>query len=205
MKKEHLRLGILWGLALLCIFALSPIAGAEEIYSSVIRIHVIANSDSDEDQALKLKVRDRILEYAKEELAGTDMQDAAKKIRAGRKTIKALAEEVIREEGYDYPAEIDFSKENYPTRHYEGISLPAGNYLSLQIRIGSGEGKNWWCVLFPPVCLDSATEKEDALLAGGMSEENIKTVELDGREYELRFRTLEWIQGVREKISAVFS
>ncbi len=204
MKKEWQKALFFWGLALLILFAINPIAKAENLYDSVIRIHVIANSDDARDQELKLLVRDGLLEYVKNTVPLCRRSIAESQIEARRGEMKAVAEEILRSNGSSDPVSVSLTKEAYPTREYESISLPAGQYHSLQVKIGQAEGKNWWCVLFPPLCLDSATDTENALLSVGMEEENVKTLRRDGKSYQIRFKILELWDGAKTKFKDFF-
>ena len=204
MKRKTLITAAIRAAAILCLFLLSPALKAGEIYEKVLRIHVIAHSDSEEDQALKLIVRDRILELAEVRLAGRNAEDAAALIRAGEAEWRREAEAALREAGCEMPVTLELGKEVYPTRTYEGLSLPAGTYLSLRIKIGDAKGKNWWCMLFPPVCLNSA-RPDDALTGAGLSGESVKTVKREGEKYEFRFHLLERIAALQEKLKELFS
>lgn len=124
-----------------------------EIYSKVVRLHVIANSSSDSDQSVKLLVRDAILERAKDVFSGADITQAKLLSAENCDEIAQIANEVLKENGFDYGAEAVFGLEDYPTREYDGITFPSGRYYSLRVCLGNSEGKNWWCVLFPPLCL----------------------------------------------------
>ena len=175
-----------------------PIHGESEIYDSVIRLHVLANSDSEEDQSLKLAVRDEILLVMGDELDGCrDRDEAMEIIQKMAPEIVSAAEEKIRELGYDYTVEVKLGIEEYPTRQYESCAFPAGEYVSLRVIIGSGEGQNWWCCLFPPLCLSSASEEsvasnEDAFISVGLTGEQYKIItETDTPKYKARFKILE--------------
>ena len=177
MKKEWTLAIVFWGIALLLLFAISPIAGEENLYQSVIRIHVLANSDSKEDQDYKLLVRDQLLTYASEHFSHlSDVKEASQEIPKNFDAMQRVAQDALCEAGCTMPVELSLTEEYYPTRDYESLSLPGGKYLSLQVKIGQAGGKNWWCVLFPPICLNTALDTEDALLEAGMNEENVKTV-----------------------------
>ena len=177
MKNKLLYLILTTCVALL-FFTVLPIHGEEKIYDSVIRLHVIANSDSEEDQALKISVRDAILaESAELFTICSDRNEAIKKLSASLDDIQCIAERRIAEEGYDYPVKIELGNEEYPTRNYESMSFPEGSYLSLRISIGDGAGQNWWCVLFPPLCLDAAKgSNDDALISVGLNAEEYKII-----------------------------
>ncbi len=179
-----------------------PIHGEEELYDSVLRLHVLANSDSDEDQALKLKVRDAILEESKELLSEADSRDgAAEIINANIERLKAVAEKTVNDAGYDYNISVTLTEEQYPTRRYEALCFPSGKYLSLRVMIGDAEGQNWWCVLFPPLCLSAATESAaacDEAIAVGLTADQYKIItESDNAKYKVRFKILEAIEELK--------
>ena len=177
-----------------------PIHGEEKIYESVVRLHVLANSDSDEDQSLKLTVRDAILSYVSPLVIDSKSREEAIEIlNAELPNIENLARNVVSEQGYEYSVEVTLTLEDYPTRNYEAMSFPAGEYVSLRVLIGEAEGQNWWCVLFPPLCLSAASEKvenEDAFIAVGLNSDQYKIItESEDMTYYLRFKILEAIEG----------
>ena len=163
-----------------------------EIYETTVRLHVLANSDSEEDQELKLKVRDAILETVAD-FKPTSKEDALKKIEKYEDELCEIAKTVIKNNGKDYPVSIEVGTELYPTKYYEDFALPAGEYTSVRIVIGEGEGKNWWCVLYPPLCTDSALKySEEESVQVGLSKEqyNLITSNESGK-YKVKFRLLE--------------
>lgn len=173
-----------------------PIHGEEAIYDSVIRLHVLANSDSDSDQALKLTVRDAVLEKTSTLLADVKTRDEAEAIlRASLTEIADVAARTVQEAGSTESVAVALGFEEYPTRRYENLAFPAGEYLSLRVMIGEAAGQNWWCVLFPPLCLSAATEKaeaEEAFLSAGLTDEQYRIItDSDGGKYKLRFKILE--------------
>lgn len=175
-----------------------PVSGEEQIYESVIRLHVLANSDSEEDQADKLLVRDALLAAYREELAGGTVEEAAGRVEALLPAIKELAEKTLAEQGRAREVTVTFTQEVYPERVYEDLHFPAGTYRSLRVLIGEGEGKNWWCVLFPPLCVGAASE-DVAITApteppAGMNAAAWDLVSANGK-YRIRFRVLEWLMG----------
>lgn len=187
MKEYKLKV---WELAALCALCLSLCIGTwaqgrqQDISSSLVRLHVIAASDEKGEQELKLRVRDNVLEYLTPVLDGADSpEDAQRIINEEFPNIKAAAEECA--EGRR--VRVTLGAEYYPTREYESFSLPAGQYQSLRVILGEGEGHNWWCVVFPPLCV-SAAEQNKALDAMSEDERALIT-EADG--YELRFRIVE--------------
>lgn len=185
----------------LCAAVLSvmPIHGEEQIYENVVRLHILAASDSEEDQANKLAVRDALLATYGAELDCDSEADAEARVRALIPDIKQLAEETLRARGSQAPVTVTFTDEKYPERTYGELHFPAGTYHSLRILIGEGEGKNWWCVLFPPLCVGAATEEtvlpeveEDP--PAGFTDSQWGLVSRDGK-YEIRFKILELLYG----------
>lgn len=125
----------------------------EDICENIIRFHVIANSDSKEDQALKLKVRDRVIEYMVPKVENCSSLDEAREIlNENIENVNQVALEVIKENSYDYSVNTMISRENFPDKLYGEVVFPAGEYEAFRIVIGSGQGQNWWCVMFPPLC-----------------------------------------------------
>ncbi len=177
--------------------AFLPVHGEEEIYDTVVRLHVLANSDSEEDQALKLRVRDGVLAAAGPILEGaTTREEAIARLTEALPTLEAAAATVIAAAGRDDPVAVALGEETYPTRVYESCAFPAGTYVSLRVGIGEAAGKNWWCVLFPPLCLSSATEEaEEAFTDVGLSKEQYGIITETGKtRYRVRFKILELVQ-----------
>ena len=197
-------------LLILCVFVLCaavcnilPVHGEEKIYESVVRLHVLANSDSEDDQALKLKVRDAILSYVSPRVIDSSSREEAIEIlNCELEEIKKAATKVVADEGYDYSVEVTLTLEDYPTRNYESMSFPSGEYVSLRVMIGEAEGQNWWCVLFPPLCLSAASERaenEEAFIAVGLNSDQYKIItETDEAKYYLRFKLLEVIENMKK-------
>ena len=190
-------------LFLLGLFSVLPIHGEQGIYDSVVRLHVLANSDTEQDQALKLMVRDEVLRVTAPLLEGCESREQAEHIlQEHSDEIAAAAQAVVTEQGYDYPVSVLLGKEEYPTRNYENCCFPGGTYVSLRVCIGQAEGQNWWCVLFPPLCLSAASAKdqgessnEEAFISVGLTEEQYKIItETDNVKYRIRFKILETVQ-----------
>ncbi len=184
---------------IVALIGLLPVHGEEKIYDSVMRLHVVANSDSEADQALKLSVRDAIL--LRSDLISADcetLDEAKERTLANLEEIQKCAEAEIERLGYSYDVEVRLCEENYPTKTYGSLCFPSGKYLSLQVLIGEASGANWWCVLFPPLCLDAASKpqtNEDAFIAVGLTPEQYKVItETDEPTYEARFKILEAIE-----------
>ncbi len=170
------------------------------VRSDVLRLHVIANSDCSADQQLKLMVRDAVLERGAQLFDGTVTADEARrKIEPHKAELEATAREVIERAGYDYPVSVNVVNEYFATRCYGSLTMPAGRYTAVKVVIGEGAGRNWWCVMFPPLCLPAAQDKGgnlDAFFDDG----ELKVVESSGR-YEPRFKIVEIIEKLREKTS----
>ncbi len=183
-----------------------PIHGEAELYDKVLRLHVLANSDSSEDQALKLKVRDAVIEYLTPQAENcSGLSEMKTVVESSIGEITETAENVIKNEGYDYPVSVTLGFEEYPTRNYESMCFPSGEYLSLRVMIGNAEGQNWWCVLFPPLCLGAAENKtkkenEDAFISAGLTDDQYKIVtETENTKYRARFKILEIIESIFKK------
>ena len=191
MKKSTFKT---WETALLLALAAVLLWGAwtahtqDALAQKMIRLHVIANSDSAQDQALKLQVRDKVLAQATAILEeAADMSRAAKKLEEALPDMEQIAAQEIRAQGYPYKVSARLEKTEFPTKEYDGFRLPSGEYLALRIVIGEGAGQNWWCVVFPPLCI-SAAEQEQAVESMSEDMRGIVTEE-DG--YEYKFRILE--------------
>ncbi|PKM63003.1 MAG: hypothetical protein CVU97_02265 [Firmicutes bacterium HGW-Firmicutes-21] len=160
-----------------------------EVYDSVIRLHILANSNTDDDQRLKLLVRDAIIAESGTlfENTATDKLPLDEMERLGER-FTHIANRVITENGFLYSAQAVWGKESYPTREYDGISFPSGEYYSLRINIGEADGDNWWCVLFPPLCTNASTAKSN-LEEVGVSKSGSKVY--TSKKYVFRFKILE--------------
>ena len=157
----------------------------KHIASSVVRLHIVANSDSERDQSVKLKVRDAVLEEFSEVLsAAENRMEAECIIDENIEKISAAADRVLRENGCEYGAAAFCGEVHFPVKSYENITLPPGSYESLQIVLGAGAGQNWWCVMYPPLCFDGSVSG----YAGTDSGAALKN-SLDESEYELITKT----------------
>lgn len=177
------------------ILMMAPLREASALYDEVIRVHILAQDNSEEAQSVKLLVRDRVLSAAEKLLAGCkDRREASAVIEKNTAYLAEVADEVLRENGIDYHASATLGYEYYDRRDYEGFSLPAGTYHSLRISLGDAEGKNWWCVLFPALCLRPAVTPA-VMVEEGLSENQAGTVST-ASGYTVRFRLLDWIAGL---------
>ena len=163
---------------------------------------MLANSDSAEDQALKLRVRDRVTERTTQWLqSAADRAEAEGLLRGGLLELEGIAAREIAEAGYDYPVTAQVADTTFPTKEYDGFALPAGEYLALRIVIGEGAGQNWWCVVFPPLCTAAASDVPAAALAAGFSEEEVALITEENSGYCLKFKTIEWLQELKNRLS----
>ena len=168
-----------------------------DLSGSVLRLHVLANSDRVEDQTLKLKVRDAVLQEVKAILPEhASMAQAEKVLGKNLERLAAAGAAVVAQEGYDYPVSAGLENTWFPTKEYEDFSLPAGEYRALRIVIGEGGGQNWWCVVFPPLCLASVAETAtETALEAGMTEQQVALLTGESEGYVVKFKALElWEQ-----------
>ncbi len=186
--------------ALLCSVMLAAVLSfsafngvCENIRHDVFRLHIIADSDDPYDQSIKLAVRDKILEYTGSLFKNCrSKQDSIACAREHISDIRQIAARTVQEYGCDYPVDAYVTKMNFNTRIYDDITLPAGEYDALRVVIGSGQGHNWWCVLFPTLCLPGS-DKSEALSVMSDSETDVVS---SGEKYEVRFLLVEWIEGL---------
>lgn len=157
-----------------------------DIFNSVLRLHVIAHSDDLEDQNLKLAVKNEVVKYMQEEFADLEDVTSAKAVAERNKDyIQAAAEAEVKRQGYEYPVRVDIGRFDFPIKSYGNLVFPPGNYDAVRVVIGEGRGRNWWCVLFPPLCLVSTSDK-------GLSFDN-------PREAKISFKCLELLSTGNKK------
>ena len=173
-----------------------PVNGGVGLYDKVVRLHVIANSDSEEDQALKLAVRDSLLCEVDGLVSGASDANEARRIieeNAGRLT--EVCEKTVAENGSDQSVSIELGYEKYPEKCYDGVTLPSGDYYSVRVKLGEASGHNWWCVLFPPLCVGAAKDKSEVMAAAGLTRDEVGVMtENDGGGYVLKFRIIEFFR-----------
>ncbi len=170
----------------------SLLADRQILNEELIRLHVVADSDSREDQDRKLLVRDAVLESLKRDMAGlTDVQAARDYIQENLPKIRQVAVRALESVGCYDPVRVQLCKEAFDTRQYDTFSLPAGVYEALRITIGAGEGRNWWCVAFPSLCLPATSEGFAEAAAGAGFPQTLRDALTGQEEYQLRFRLLD--------------
>lgn len=188
-----------WEIALMagvvCTLVLGSWLGREqeELADRMIRLHVIANSDREEDQALKLAVRDQVLAQAEKLYPeGATLEEAHRALESHLDLLAEVGQSVVDREGYNYPVSVQMTRCWFPTKMYGDFALPAGNYNALRVVVGEGEGQNWWCVAFPPLCLGAASETvEEATRAGSFTDSQAGLITRENQGYVLKFKGME--------------
>lgn len=203
-RLKLVEIALLIGLAAFLASGGLALRAQEQLSDRVVRLHVLANSDGEEDQALKLKVRDRVLARATELLTqAKNRAEAESLLREALPELETLAVRELRANGCDYPVRAELTDTEFPTRAYDGFTLPAGEYLALRVMIGEGAGRNWWCVVFPPLCLGSVSETAAETAAeAGFSQDQLALISGEDEGYVVRFKAIElweqlraWVEG----------
>ena len=199
MKFKTIDLAVFFTL-IICIAATVSFENTcKGVRDDILRLHVIANSDSAEDQSLKLAVRDSVLQKSKKLFTECDDILSAEKLAgASLLSLKRTAQKAVRSAGYSYKIDVTLGQSYFPTRVYESITLPAGYYNSLKIIIGEGKGRNWWCVMFPSLCLP-CTDNKEKLLSEVLSEKEMKLI-FSKPKYEIRFWLVEKYYEMKNRI-----
>ncbi len=203
-RLKLVEIALLIGLAAFLISGGLALRAQTQLADRVVRLHVLANSDGEEDQALKLLVRDRVLARATELLTqARDRTEAESLLRAELPELEALAVRELRARGCAYPVTAELTDTAFPTREYDDFTLPAGEYLALRVVIGEGAGRNWWCVVFPPLCTAASADIPAAALAAGLTEDQVGLITEEDRGYVLKLKTVEWWEELRSRLEAV--
>ena len=189
MKKIFLYLSAILSMSLITVMVSAADIG-NELSSNLVRLHIIAASDSPEDQAVKLKVRDAVLAENRYE---------PEEIPYHLEEIEQTAERILEENGLSYGVTADFGRFHFPRKQYKNITLPAGDYTGVRITLGEGRGQNWWCVMFPPLCFGEypsgeLSEEDMELLKNALSQESNDLISQD--EIEIKFRVVEWFNEI---------
>lgn len=203
MKK--LELALLLGLAgsVFCSSMTETSDSYHKLEDNVLRLHILANSDSIDDQALKLKVRDRVLEYAGNILTNTGdtLEQVEETVTEHLEELEEKAREIIQQEGYAYDVSAQLVEMDFDDRTYGDLTMPAGEYEALRITIGEAAGQNWWCVMYPALCVPNACEVTDDAEA---EEENFDTSQQDLLEhperYQVKLKCVEWVEKWVDKL-----
>lgn len=199
MSTKH-KIEISVAASLILTIALSFFSfGAEcgKIREDVVRLHILANSDSNEDQAVKLLVRDALLKSGEKLFSGLiTKDDAAQALEDEKENLERIANEVLKDNGFDYTSYIYLVEEYFATREYEQFTMPAGKYLAIRVVLGEGIGHNWWCVMYPPLCIPAASEKTD--IDAVLGKNGVKLIKTNPK-YEIRFKAVELFEKLKNK------
>lgn len=199
MKLKAIDIAVFMTLIICIVATISFENDCKGIREEVLRLHVIANSDEDYDQELKLKVRDALLQSGESIFSGSeDIISAESKIADKQDVLRYTAEETICNLGFDYDVKIEIARSYFPTKTYGELTLPAGYYKAVRVIIGQGKGKNWWCIMFPPLCLPAATDRED-IISDFLSEKEMQIVTSDPK-FEVRFWLVEKYYELKNKV-----
>lgn len=201
-KRLHI-----WESALLMAFAVTLLmgccasAGRAALADRVLRLHVVANSDSEADQTVKLQVRDAVLAQAEPLLKGVTDRAAAETILEPRlEELRLTARDTLEAAGFSDNVTVTLADQWFPTKEYGSFALPAGQYRALKVVIGEGKGQNWWCVVFPPLCMASVTEEMTAAAAqAGLTEQQVALITGQDGGYVLKFKAIEWWEEFLQK------
>ena len=196
-SKKWLKISLIFGIiASIFISNIGFTNSCKEMYENIIRIRIIANSDSSEDQALKLGIRDAVLEGSKYIFSGVkDYKEAEKLAIENIGLLEKTAQNVVDEKGLNYKVNLEVKDEFFDTREYDDFTLPSGTYKSLVFTVGEGEGQNWWCVAFPEVCVGGCA----GTLHDSLSDSSAK-VAYNSDKYVVKFKTVEIFESIKQRI-----
>lgn len=176
-----------------------------DLQNGLIRLHIIADGDDEEAQTVKLKVRDAVLAEMSEKFACKDIEMSRQTIEENLGTIEEIADRTLRENGFTYTSRVEYGKFAFPQKSYGNVTLPAGDYYGVRVILGSGGGRNWWCVMYPPMCFaeNSAGEMDkesDKELRDNLCDETYDIITGSGGEIEVKFKIVELVHGVKKMI-----
>ena len=202
IKRKNIELGIILGLVFAIVMSFARFdAACEDLRTNVLRLHIIANSDSGEDQRVKFAVRDAILNRTGDLFLGvTALEEAENKALDSLEEIEASALETLKENGFDYGVSAYIGNSYFENREYEDFTLPAGNYRSLIIRLGEGKGENWWCVVFPAVCVPAASDVQLSDTTANYS----ANIASKPQKYVIKFKTIELYEDIKHYLDKHF-
>lgn len=193
MSKILKAVGIFAFLAMM-VYMVGIVRDKKQLSENILRLHVVANSNSEADQTVKLQVRDAVLDIVDDLTADAVSREAAETVIRDRlDELEQAANAVLQAEGFSDRAVVTFTREEFPTREYDTFSLPAGVYDSLRVTIGSGEGRNWWCVVFPSLCVPAASDGTADMAVGAGFSDSLTGAITEEPEYEVRFFLLDCI------------
>lgn len=198
-KWNALECAALVMLAVCLLVGAAALGKQDDLERKMIRLHVVANSDSDRDQSLKLQVRDKVLAFTEQTMrASSSREEANAALRAALPAIRQMAEETLRENGCEDAVETRLEPAEFPLKAYDGFRLPAGEYMALRVLIGEAAGQNWWCVVYPPLCMTAAADVTETGIACGMEQEDLDIMQETDEEYRVKFRCVELWEQLRQ-------
>ena len=203
LKRDRIILSLFSGaLSLYIAFSCTYFAAAaQSVREDVVRLHILANSDSEKDQNIKLKVRDALLEKNTLILSdGVNQDNAVEYYELSKDELLETASDVLRENGFDYDVKVFLEKEYFETREYGELIFPAGEYTALKVVLGEGKGRNWWCVMFPPLCVPAADDIEVKNNTEDYLTESGNEIVNGGKKYIMKFKLLEMYEELKSKI-----
>ncbi len=193
MKISKIFIPLFMAFTLVFSFLHTSVAVSEDISNKVLRLHILANSDSAEDQDLKLRLKNYLLENTSDLFVGETIEENIEIAKNNTSYIEEICNSFIRSQGYDYNAFVSVEKEFFSTRVYDDFTLPAGNYNAVKIELGEGTGHNWWCIIFPSVCLSACSESMDDYLTD-------EEMELVSSGYTPKFKLIEIYEKLKSKM-----
>lgn len=200
-KLHLLEIAALLAVAVTLIWGIWSLQEQDALEKKIIRLHVLANSDEQYDQELKLQVRDKVLAEATALLEeSADMQDARTRLENALPQLEQTARQEIAAQGYDYTVSARLENTEFPLKEYDGFALPAGEYLALRVLIGDAEGQNWWCVVYPPLCTAATADMEETAMSAGLGKGDLSLITEENTGYVLKFRSLELWESLRQWI-----
>lgn len=198
MKMKNWEIALLCSVIMTIVYCATPAYGQQRLAQKLTRLHVIANSDTAEDQALKLHVRDAVLESAGENTEDMKKQDITP---AFLENLRASAQQEVYKQGSLDKVRVEKTKMYFSTRDYETFSLPAGYYDAVRVSIGLAEGHNWWCVMLPPLCEPASTDElEEVAASAGITPDEVRYITRDGTKYQVKFKLAELFGELKHKI-----
>lgn len=176
-----------------------------DLQSNMIRLHIIANSDSDEDQNVKLMVRDAVLKETGSKLADEDKEICKDNIVCNLDAVKEIADRVLAENGFDYASYVQYGKFAFPEKTYKSMILPAGDYYGVRIVLGEGKGHNWWCVMYPPLCFREGQEvqlskESEKILREKLDKDTYDIITKKDDKVVVKLKIVELIQNIKQKM-----
>lgn len=177
-----------------------------DLQDNLIRLHIIADSDSEADQSVKLKVRDEILKSVGEKMSVSDKDECKTEIIENLDEVEEIADRVLKENGFDYTSHAEYGKFYFPEKTYKSMTLPAGEYYGVRVVLGSGEGHNWWCVMYPPLCFKEGEEvtlsrESEKILREKLDSDTYEIITQKNNEVVVKFKIVQVVQEIKEKIS----